>query len=123
MDANKNLSVSFEGYKKTLKKYGYSLSDVDALDTLLSSGEYVMNVTVQELVKRPTYKSFSGAAETIRKEKCNAEYYFNCITSIPFFKDHYTRSCTYAGNIITKLICYNPDKTKKVVRTFELIKK
>lgn len=50
----------------------------------------------------------------------SGEFYYNCLSSIPFFKDRVERAYTYAGYIPVKLTCYSPDKTIKIVREFNI---
>ena len=116
------LSDNFKNYSKLFKKYGITPGDIDDMNYNISSGRYTMECTVTKYTKQPGYKTFSGANIENETFNISAEFYYNCITGIQFFHDKVTMGYTYAGNIITSLTCYNPDKTVKMIRTFKLIK-
>lgn len=116
------LSDNFKNYSKLFKKYGITPGDIDDMNYNINSGRYTMQCTVTRYTKKAGYKTFSGATVETEKFNISAEFYYNCITGIQFFHDRVEKRYTYAGNIITGLTCYNPDKTVKMVRTFKLIK-
>lgn len=116
------LSDNFKNYSKLFKKYDITPADINDLNDNISSGRYTMECTVTRYTKQPGYKTFSGAKIETETFNISAEFYYNCITGIAFFHDKAVKSYTPAGNIITSLTCYNPDKTVKMVRTFKLIR-
>lgn len=50
----------------------------------------------------------------------SGEFYYNCLSAIPFFKDRVEQAYTYAGYIPVKLVCYSPNKMIKIVHEFNI---
>lgn len=115
------LSDNYKEYARLFKKYGITPSDIDFIDYKVSSGQYSIVFTETRFTKQPGYKTFSGADVKITTRNIDAQYYFNTITGILFFNDKVEKRNTYLGNLISRLTCYNPDKTVKVVREFKIV--
>lgn len=115
------LSDNYKEYSNLFKKYGITPSDIDFIDYKVNNGQYSIVFTETKYTKQPGYKTFSGANVETTTNNINAEYYFNCITGIAFFHDKVEKRNTYLGNLISRLTCYNPDKTVKVVREFKIV--
>jgi hypothetical protein len=107
-------------YKEFKKNYNWIIKTAPDVSALYGIDGDIITET------KTTYTKRGGrwiATETTT-EKITPEFYLNGVAAVPFFRglggfERLTKAYTKYGFIPVESISINPDKTKKVVRTFK----
>jgi len=109
------LSQEFKDYNRVmahLNVFGSTLDD-------LNSEGYVITLTTK-IWYLENRVAFSKKPQIIETENITARQYACYISSVGFFNDRVSMAHTPVGHIPIRLICYSPDASIKIERTFSV---
>lgn len=104
-----------ETYSWISKKYPYTSSFCSKMD------ECVGTVTITQYEKRGS----RWVKTNENTEEITGRYYCNCVDGVPFFRniggyERVSMGYTYMGYIPVEIISISPNKTKRIVRKFNI---
>lgn len=103
-------------YEEMKKEYKFTLKNYPAVSAVFEA-KNIICTTIREIKNGSRWTAENTTSETV-----NGEYYFNCLESIPFFRnlgsERITRACTKYGYIPVKLVSTSPNGTERTIREF-----
>ena len=106
-------------YAEFYKQYKWATKNYPGISSLLC---WYDEKKITEKKERYEKRGSRWVLVETEEEKITAEYYFNCLEAVPFFRrmgsERVTLNYTRAGYVPTEISSISPDRETKIKRTY-----